>query len=247
MSQYFSTNQIEIISFNPEEITKAYDNGYVFTRLGKGIMQQTRSLRINVSKFKLNSENRRIIRKTEGLKFTYKKLPLHDYSWEIHKMGKDFYERFRTKDEREKTNSIQSSESKVKNPIMSASKIREMFNDMGKSNMNGVFIYEDTRFKTKDTKPIGYCLLYQNQSILHYAYPFYELTDNSLPVMANLGMGMMVRAVNWVFEQNKSHVYLGSVFTKASKYKLQFEGLEWFDTENQKWRNNIADLKTLIG
>ena len=53
-----------------------YDNGYAFTRLGRGVMVQTRSVRIDLAKFSLTSENRRILKKNERLKSEAVPLPL---------------------------------------------------------------------------------------------------------------------------------------------------------------------------
>lgn len=222
MSEYFSANTKTLTDSEntPELITKLYNEGYVFTRLGKGVLNQTRSLRIDLSKFELNSENRRILKKTEDLKLEFKSLPLENYSWEIHKLGKDFYTK------------------KFGDGTMSASKINEMFNDLEKSNMNSVF-----EFNYETTKSIGYCLTYQNSEIIHYAYPFYDL---DIPKEKNLGIAMMTKAIVWAKENNKKYIYLGSVVDSTSKYKLQFEALEWWDTETMEWSNDLNNLKNLL-
>lgn len=207
-----------ISDFSDTHITELYAKGYVFTRVEKGIVNQTRSLRINLSNFELNSENRRILKKNDNLTLEYFKLPYKDYSWEIHKLGKDFY-------------SI-----KFGDGTMSAAKIKELFTEIHKSNMNGFFKY--TLNKT-----IGYALLYTNLEILHYAYPFYDL---QLPKELNIGMGMMLKAILWAKENNKQYVYLGSATDSKSKYKLQFEGLEWFNTDTSEWETDLEKLKALI-
>jgi arginyl-tRNA--protein-N-Asp/Glu arginylyltransferase len=308
-SNYFKTGELKLDDFNSGEITRKYNEGYVLTRLGKGVMNQTRSLRIDLSKFKLNSENKRILRKTEEIDFEFKQLPLKDYSWEIHKLGKFFYEQkggrrqeigvsTREPVSQRVSELVGQHESRITNheTVMSASKIKAMFNDLEEENMNGVFSYRikdgrlkmedsekgarsqemesklesqrvseleeqsehlpggrpgrtlntdivvDTKHQTLNTKhesPVGYCLVYKNSEILHYAYPFYDLDYPNI----NLGMGMMVRAVKWAKEQGLKYVYLGSVVTPESKYKLQFNGLEWFETETQSWSDNLDLLK----
>lgn len=222
MAYYLSTDRITLKNDNPELISKKYDNGYVFTRLAKGIMDQTRSLRIDLSQFDLNSENRRIIRKTEGLSLTLHSLPLQDYSWEIHKMGKEFYSQ------------------KFGDGTMSASKIKELFQDENKSNMNNVFQY------SFDSEAIGYCLSYINSEIVHYSYPFYNLKSLIVNENPNIGLGMMLRAIVWAQENNKNYIYLGSIVDPSSKYKLQFNGLEWFDTHNLEWSHDIDAVKQLV-
>lgn len=219
---YFKTAE-KIVDFdNEQEVSSAYDTGFVFTRLSKGVMNQTRSLRLDLSKFELTSENKRILRKTESLKSYYEQLPLQNYSWEIHKLGKDYYER------------------KFGIGVMSASKIKDMFVNPEDNNMNGVFRYEtENRQKINDKGFLGFALCYKNSNLLHYAYPFYELESE----ISNLGMGMMLHAIMWAKEQGLRYVYLGSVVEQASKYKLQFEGLEWWDTDANEWSLDIAKLK----
>lgn len=214
-NEYYSTGQ-KTVSFQSETISEHYASGYVLTRLGKGIMNQTRSLRIDLERFSLNSENRRILRRTEGLEMTTATLPYEDYSWEIHKLGKDYYER------------------KFGPGTISASKIKEMFVDDAKSNMNFVLKFES------ESKTLGYVLCYENGDMLHYAYPFYDLDVE----ISNSGMGMMIRGIEYAKDSGKKYVYLGSVTDEASKYKLQFEGLEWWDGGG--WNGDLDWLKDEI-
>jgi len=67
-----------------------YNEGFVFTR-AKGEFYQNNSVRIDLSRFELCSENRRILKKVD-LALTVKSLPLSDYHWKIGKMAKDFYD-----------------------------------------------------------------------------------------------------------------------------------------------------------
>lgn len=217
--EYFKTDQKLLTDLNEINISELYSKGYVFTRVKKGLFNQTRSLRINLAKFELNSENRRILNKNEALNIELKQLPYQDYTWEIHKLGKDFYT------------------IKFGDGTMSASKIKELFLETDKSNVNFSFKY------SSEGKVVGYCLAYINSSIVHYAYPFYDL---SIPKENNIGMAMMIKAIKWAKDNNKEYIYLGSVTEPKSKYKLQFEGLEWFNTDSQSWTEDLAELKKLI-
>jgi arginyl-tRNA--protein-N-Asp/Glu arginylyltransferase len=235
--EYFSTGEKTLQNPTDDEINAHYDQGFVFTRVAKGHMNQTRSLRIDLAKFSLTSENRRILRKSENLSMTVNQLPLTNYTWEIHKLGKDFYT------------------TKFGDNVMSASKIKEMFNDMEKSNMNYVFSYRTTspdltsfghplhqRWRGAGGE-VGYCLAYINKEVVHYAYPFYDLNiAKELP----LGIGMMTKAINWAKENGKKYIYLGSVTTPESKYKLQFEGLEWYDADKNEWNIDLEVLKNIL-
>lgn len=214
---------------NPTEsnIEDAYNLGYVFTRVGKNVMNQTRSLRIDLSKFKLSSENKRILHKTESLSLIPRPLPLDAYHWSIAKMAKDFYD------------------TKFGQGTLSANKMRELLTDGTKNNFNRLFIYE---FTANGSHPTGYCVALETPNIVHYSYPFYHITNDSLLVtnhsLPNLGMGMMTMAVQWAKKQKKNYIYLGSAQRPTDVYKLQFEGMEWFDGE--KWNTSMKDLKQIL-
>lgn len=248
--EYYKTDEANVNYNNSREVTDYYAKGFVLTRVSKGNMIQTRSLRIDLSKFELNSENRRILNKNQDLAFRIRPLPLEDYSWEIHAMGKDFYTK------------------RFGDGTMSASKIKEMFQESDKSNMNSAFDFkyqpqgstENPRsyiehmfganpakdldkIINKDGIIVGYCLAYQNDEIIHYAYPFYDL---DVPKENSLGIGMMTKAINWAKENQMKYIYLGSVVDPSSKYKLQFNGAEWFDSESQNWSDDLEKLKSLI-
>ncbi len=215
MANYIKWGEKTLSGFSDEAIEAAYGQGFVFTRKFKGSMDQTRSLRIDLSKFELSSENRRILRKNEDLHIKINPLPLTDYDFKIHKLAKDFYtEKFGAK-------------------TMSASKIKELLTDGEKSNFNKLMVY------TNQKEEVGYCISLETKNIIHYSYPFYKLEFDK----TGIGIGMMTLAINLAKEEGKQYIYLGSYKDTASKYKLQFGGLEWFDGEN--WRTDLEDLKSI--
>lgn len=201
-----------------ETVNEQYDRGFLFGRIGKGIMDQTRSLRINLYDFDLTSENRRVIKKTEGLEITNKGIPYFQYDWTIGKLAKDFYD------------------SKFGEKTFSANKTKELLTDGKKSNFNKLLIY---KFGT-EKNIVGYSICLETGDLLHYCYPFYNL-ESPIP---NLGLGMMLRAILWAKETNKKYIYLGSAQRPSDTYKLQFEGIEWFDGKN--WQGDLEKLKTVI-
>lgn len=215
---YYSINEITIKDFSFANIDRLYDLGYLFTRKEKGNLYQTRSLRIDLSRFELNSENRRVLRKNAELDFKLVKLPYVNYSWEIHKLGKEFYSK------------------KFGDDTMSASKIKEMFTEKEKSNMNNVFEFSLNDLKT------GYCLGFISKSLVHYAYPFYNLDLE----VNNLGLGMMIKSILFAKEAGFKHIYLGSIIDQKAKYKLKFKGLEWFNEEKLEWSYDLEVLKARI-
>jgi arginyl-tRNA--protein-N-Asp/Glu arginylyltransferase len=196
---YLHWDEQTLTDFSPENITTMYDRGYVCTRPEEGHMEQTRSVRVNLSKFELTSENRRILRKTEPLTLTHYSLPFSHYSWHIGKLGKDFYE------------------TKFGDGTFSANKIKELLTGE-RRDFTTLLVYTTTG------TPIGYAICVETDTILHYSYPFYALNTDK-----NLGMGMMVRALVYAQEQGKTYCYLGSAQRPNDTYKLQFHGIEWFD------------------
>ena len=90
--EYLHWNERIISDFSDSNVTAMYERGYVFTRKGKGVMQQTRSVRVDLSKFELSSENRRILKKVSDISLSVKGLPIADYDFKLGKLAKDFYD-----------------------------------------------------------------------------------------------------------------------------------------------------------
>ncbi|MEK7226712.1 MAG: hypothetical protein AAB221_13645 [Bacteroidota bacterium] len=226
MLDYLKWNEQTISDFTPQNITALYNDGYLFTRLGKGIMHQTRSLRIDLAKFELSSENRRILRKTNSLLIAHCSLPMTNYNWQIGKMAKDFYD------------------IKFGKGIFSANKIKELLTDERRSNFNTLIQYDtkNSELRTPNST-IGYAICYKKDDILHYCYPFYQLAINN-EQLANIGLGMMLRAILYAKEQGLRYIYIGSAQRPTDTYKLQFEGLEWFD--GKEWKTSGGALKKLL-
>lgn len=219
MGNYLSWNTKTISDFSPANINSLYNDGYLFTREGRGAMYQTRSLRINLGKFELSSENRRILKKTENLQLITYNLPLTDYDWKIGKMAKDFYT------------------VKFGEGTFSANKVKELLIS-DRSNFNKFFIYKN------ETNAVGYCIALETDKIIHYAYPFYLLSPISYLFNPNTGLGMMLKAIIYTKEAGKKYIYLGSAKDAKAKYKLQFAGLEWFD--GKEWKTDVDELKKIL-
>ena len=218
MNNYYRTDQKTILDLSVKNIEDHYNRGYVFTRLAKGTMNQTRSIRIDLSKFELSSENRRVLKHVEGLEVSKSEVPMkfEDYDWEIAKLAKDFYtEKFGSK-------------------TFTANKARELLTNPFKSNYNVVLKY------TLTVEKVGYAIAFETNSIFHYAHPFYyyERFNN------NFGMGMILLAILSAMEGKKKYFYIGSATKPEDKYKLQFKGLEWYDWNN--WSTDIEKLKVTI-
>ena len=205
-----------------------YEKGYVFTRIDRGVMQQTRSVRLDLSKFELTSENRRIIKKVPDLMIQSVDLPLggaasdlggrtSSYDFTIGKLAKDFYE------------------TKFGPGIMSAQKVKEMLTDQSKSNFNCLL-----NFSLNENAPIGFAIVYTTPTFMHYSYPFYNLNESA----KDMGLAMMVKTIVFAKESGLKYVYLGSLQRPTDTYKLQFEGLEWFN--RKEWSKDLEEVKKLL-
>ncbi len=253
---YLKWDTKTITVFSDKNINSLYNTGYVFTRLGRGIMNQTRSLRIDLNKFELSSENRRILKKTDKIKLSAIILPYPEYDWKIGKLAKDFYDtKFGDK-------TLAPNRSKTSGSVFSANKIKELLTDQKKSNFNLLLIYNChsgldpessqakilnracpvPRYRVQDDNrkandgALGFAVCHATDEILHYSYPFYNLEKSP----KDMGLGMMIRAIIWAKKNGKKFVYLGSASRPSDTYKMQFAGVEWFD--QKKW---IADIETL--
>jgi arginyl-tRNA--protein-N-Asp/Glu arginylyltransferase len=99
---------------------------------------------------------------------------------------------------------------------------------------NNVLIYRI------DDEITGYCITMETENVLHYSYPFYKPTL----IKSNIGMGMILKAIEYAKKNNKKLFHLGTVYTKESLYKLQFNKMEWFDGE--QWNPDVELLKEKI-
>lgn len=215
--KYLCWDEKTITDFSDKNVSEMYGRGYVFTRKDKGVMQQTRSLRINLGAFELSSENRRILKKISDTKMSIANLPLKEYDYKIGKLAKDFYT------------------TKFGEGTMSAQKIKEIITSSTKSNFNIV-----VKFESKDGESIGFCISYTTSDFIHYSYPFYDLVKSP----KDMGLGMMTKTIEWAKEKGLKYIYLGSLQRPGDVYKIQFEGLEWFDGKN--WRDDTDTAKKLL-
>jgi len=218
---YLHWDEKTITDFSEKNVSDMYAHGYVFTRIGKGVMQQTRSVRIDLSKFELSSENRRMLKKIAEYTKVSLDLPLKEYDFSIGKIAKDFYEE------------------KFGPSIMSAQKVKEMLTDGAKGNFNELLVYSQNK------SPIGYVICYENSEMVHYSYPFYDLAA----APKDMGLGMMTSSIEWAKNNGVKYIYLGSLQRPGDTYKLQFEGLEWFDggpEGSNTWKTDVSSLKEML-
>lgn len=200
--EYLCFEEKVVSDLSTSSIESLYDNGFVATRIDTGVFHQTRSVRIDLLKFELNSENRRILRKGEDVSLSVSSLPLASYDWNIGKMAKDFYD------------------TKAGVGTFSANKVKEILSLP--SHFSSLFSY------TKDTQIQGYCITVTTPSLLHYCYPFYLLSapkDMGLIMMLKAIVWAKENSLKYVYLgslQRPNDVY------KLQFSGIQwFDGKEW--------------------
>ena len=187
---YLHWKEQTITDFSDTNVSALYDAGFVFTRIGKGVMQQTRSVRIDLSKFHLTSENRRILKKVDDITLQEVTLPYSEYHWSLGKLAQDFYQ------------------AKFGPGIMSAQKVKEMITNKEKSNFTTLLLFSNSQGL------IGYAICYANSNIIHYSYPFYDLEKSP----KDMGLGMMTQAIQYAQAKGLKYAYLGSLQRPGDTY-----------------------------
>jgi arginyl-tRNA--protein-N-Asp/Glu arginylyltransferase len=175
-----------------------------------------RQVRVDLRKHTPSSENRRILRKGEGITASLMARADFDY----HPQRREFYQAY--------TNARFGKET------MSADRLDSLFNGRITSH---VLVFTDAQSAAE----IGTVTLYlEPNRLAYYYYSFYDLNYSS----RNLGMFMMTWAVEFFKERGLDFLYLGSCYSQAALYKTQFDGAEFFN--GARWSENLEELKYLI-
>ncbi len=203
-----------------DDVAEIYDRGFLPMRNLLGIYYLSRSVRVDLSKFSPSSENRRILRKTENLRFESMALAYPDSNQKLHIASPSVYELCK-----------RYLESRFGNQYVSPDGLKSIF---GGKIFNRVFVWKDGQ------KDVGYAVCYLSKDLLHYAHAFYE------PEYAgkSLGARMMLQAVKIAKETGLKYAYLGTCYNQSAFYKLEFSGVEFFNGFG--WSKNIEELKWLV-
>ncbi|MFM2295830.1 MAG: hypothetical protein RLZZ350_2243 [Verrucomicrobiota bacterium] len=175
-----------------------------------------RHVRVNLAKFKPSSENRRVLRKGDGLRVELVPRAKFDYTPERRKFFKTY------------------ADIKFGNDVMSYERLDLLFASPIISHLL-VFTDETTGAE------LGVATLYlEKNTLAFYYYAFYDLNFYA----RNLGMFMMTSAAALFTERGCEFLYLGSCYSANALYKTQFVGAEFFN--GVRWSANLKELKYLI-
>jgi len=175
-----------------------------------------RQVRVDLAKFKPSSENRRILRKGEGIRATLVPRGEFDYT----PQRREFFKSY--------------ADAKFGKDVMSFERLDSLFNSPIISHL---LLFTDTASE----REIGVAALFlEGTALAFYYYAFYELEFAN----RNLGMFMMTSAVALFAERGFKHVYLGTCYSDNALYKTQFAGAEFFN--GFRWSGNLDELKHLM-
>lgn len=193
-----------------------FDNGFLPSSRDLDRFYLCRQVRVDLSKFQPSSENRRILRKGEGI--VPRLISRSDFEFTSER--REFYKTY--------------ADIKFGKDVMSYERLDALFK--GKITSH-VLMFTDTRTQAE----VGTVTLYLEPSKLaYYYYAFYDLNYYS----RNLGMYMMTAAAGFFADQGLKFLYLGSCYLSNALYKTQFPGAEFFN--GFRWSPDLEELKFLI-
>ena len=175
-----------------------------------------RHVRVRLAKFSRSSENRRILRKGEGINAALVPRAEFDYA----PARREFFKTY--------------ADIKFGKDVMSYDRLDSLFRSKITSHL---LVFTDMRTSAE----VGIVTLYlQPSALAYYYYAFYDLNYYS----RNLGMFMMTTAVALFAERGFQFLYLGSCYLENALYKTQFAGAEFFN--GVRWSKNLDELKYLL-
>ncbi|MGO8929442.1 MAG: hypothetical protein ACLQU3_21460 [Limisphaerales bacterium] len=175
-----------------------------------------RQVRVNLREYRPSSENRRVLRKGEGVSARLISRAEYDYT----RQRREFYRTY--------------TDIKFGKDVMSYERLDSLFNSKMTSHL---LLFTDTGSNAE----VGTATLYlEPPTLAYYYYAFYDLNYYS----RNLGMFMMTSAAALFAERGFDFLYLGSCYSDNALYKTQFAGVEFFN--GVRWSKDLEELKYLI-
>lgn len=208
-----------IWAFPEERETPAdfFESGFLPSTRELDRFYMARQIRVSLRGFTPSSENRRILRKCEGV------------SWRILPR-----EQFQLTPERRSFCKAYS-DARFGPEVMTEDRLQTLFTAPVATH---IMLFEDAGSK----RELGYVVLYlENPRVAFYYYSFYDLTYFD----RNLGIYIMTSAVQHFAGEQFNYIYLGTCYSERALYKTQFSGGEFFN--GFRWSDDIKELKYLVG
>jgi arginyl-tRNA--protein-N-Asp/Glu arginylyltransferase len=175
-----------------------------------------RQVRIHLPEFKPSSENRRVIRKCDGVESRLVSRERYNYTSE----RRTFFKAY--------------ADAKFGQDVMTLERLDALF---ASPIISHLLLFNDTITGAE----IGAVALYlEAPKMAFYYYAFYDLAWHA----RNLGMFMMTAAAALFAESGFEHLYLGTCYSRNALYKTQFAGAEFFN--GFRWLKDLEELKYLL-
>lgn len=175
-----------------------------------------RQVRVDLGRFEPSSENRRILRKGEGIKVELVPRANFDYT----PARREFFKQYADK--------------KFGPDVMSYERLDSLFSTPIISHL---LVFTDGQTGAE----LGVATLFvEDAALAYYYYAFYDLNYSN----RNLGMYMMTSAAVEFAACGVKHLYLGTCYAENALYKTQFVGAEFFN--GFRWSDNIDELKFIV-
>jgi hypothetical protein len=175
-----------------------------------------RQVRVDLAKFQPSSENRRVLRKGEGIRLELIPRDQFEFTPERRTFCKTY------------------ADAKWGQDKMTFARLDAL---MASPVITHLLVFTDTATGAE----VGFATLYcEAPAMAHYYYGFYDLNH----LGPNLGMFMMTSAAKHFAEARYRHLHLGTCYSKGALYKTQFAGVEFFN--GFRWSEDLKELKFLI-
>lgn len=175
-----------------------------------------RNLRVDLRRFKASSENRRILRKGDGIAMELIARDRFDYTEGRRTAWKAY------------------ADARFGPDVMPLERLDRL--------MRGPVISHLLQFTDRaNGREVGTVLMFlEEPAIAYYYYAFYDLEYSA----RSLGMFMMTAAVDGFARRGFAHFHQGTCYSRRALYKTQFAGIQFFN--GFRWSDNLDELKFLL-
>jgi arginyl-tRNA--protein-N-Asp/Glu arginylyltransferase len=199
-----------------EAPAELFNAGFLPSARGLGQFYLCRNVRVDLTKFRLSSENRRILRKGAGIAMQL--VPRAEF--DLTPARRDFYRQY--------------ADVRYGKDVMPPERLDLVFNSPVCTHL---LVFTDAQSGAE----LGVAVLYlEEPALAFYRYSFYDLNHFN----RSLGLFMMTAAVGLFAARGTRHLYLGTCYSERALYKTQFLGVECFN--GFRWSENLDELKFLL-
>lgn len=193
-----------------------FDHGFLPSSRNLDRFYLCRQVRVDLRKFRPSSENRRILRKGNGIAAKMVSRGEFDYT----AARRDFYKNY--------------ADIRFGKDVMPFARLDSLFQSPITSHL---LVFTDDESEAE----VGTVTLYaEPYAAVYYYYAFYDLRYFE----RNLGIFMMTSAVQFFAKAGYEFLYLGSCYQPNALYKTQFAGAQFFN--GVRWSENLRELKFLV-